>query len=486
MVRVRFAPSPTGNLHIGGLRTAFFNWLFAKHHGGKFLLRIEDTDVERSTATYQQAIIDAFAWVRIAADEPIVIQSQRLAEHQCLAKQLLAAGKAYKCFCTPAELDARLAQHHGIVNESDRKYDGYCRTAAAVATQEQANKPYAIRFAMPDGDAELVVEDIIRGTVTFPREQFDDFVIVRSDGTPMYNFVVVADDHAMAITHVIRGEEHLINTPKQMLLYQAFGWQVPYFAHLPLILAPSGAKLSKRDAATSVIDYQQQGYLPDALLNYLVRLGWSHGDQEIFSREELIRYFTLDTIGKKGSIFDSAKLNWLNNQYMQQIGAHELMTAIQDNVWPDWLAHMPAFSREQVVELVSLYKERVATLRQLAAVIAAVAEVPRAYDMVAMAPYLTPTLLPSLQVLMQELQAIAVWDLATVTATIKRVAQSQGVALPMIAHPLRCALVGTVTSPSIFALVTTISRPIVLSRIARFIEYLESTVEHAALKGGSA
>lgn len=477
-VRVRFAPSPTGNLHIGGLRTALFNWLYAKAQGGKFLLRIEDTDLERSTAAYQQAILDAFAWVNIAPDEPIVVQSHRIAQHQQLVTQLLAEGKAYKCYCTVADLDTRLAQP----DHPDRKYDGYCRSRTDVP----ADKSYAIRFAVNYAQELFTFDDLIRGPVTFPRDQFDDFVIVRSDGTPMYNFVVAADDDFMQITHIIRGEEHLINTPKQIWLYQAFGWPVPRFAHLPLILAPSGAKLSKRDAATSVIDYRLQGYLPDALLNYLVRLGWSHGDQEIFAREELCRLFTLDTIGKKGSIFDIAKLKWLNNHYIQQLTSSQIVQEIVHQVDPAWLTTMNHMTMDQVDGLVALYKDRADTLLQLAQMVSGVSQEPVSYDMTAVAPYMTATTKEVLQDLIVSLQSVTTWDLPTITSSVKQLAVRHGLQLPQLAHPVRCALLGTITSPSVFALVTLLSQNIVVHRLQKFIEYLESTAHHAAIKGGSA
>src|SRR5581483_318355 len=265
-VRVRFAPSPTGHLHIGGLRTALFNWLFARHHGGAFLLRIEDTDTERSTAEYRDSIVHAFVWTQLIHDEEIVTQSERIEEHRRVAQELIIAGKAYRCFCSPQDVVARYAQHHKN-EDAFVKYDGFCRERIAHA--DDVDKPHVIRFKLPVNCHEIVFDDLIKGRITFDIDQLDDFIIVRSGGYPMYNFVVVVDDAFMRITHVIRAEEHLINTPKQVLLYQACGYDIPAFAHLPLILGPSGDKLSKRDGATSVIEYRHQGYLPQALLNYL-------------------------------------------------------------------------------------------------------------------------------------------------------------------------------------------------------------------------
>src|ERR1700733_99493 len=294
-VRVRFAPSPTGHLHIGGMRSAIFNWLFARHNNGSFLLRIEDTDRERSKQEYTDSILASFAWMRIDWDEPVVIQSERAKRHQEVAQKLYAQGKAYYCICTPEQVQDRLAAQSGF-DINFMKYDGLCRNASHTKG--------ALRFKIPDDITEVTFHDLIRDTITIGIDQLDDFILVRSDGTPMYNFVVVVDDADMKISHVIRGEEHIANTPKQILLYQACGFPLPYFAHLPMILGPDGNKLSKRDAATGVFEYKQLGYIPDPLFNYLVRLGWSHGDQEIFTREEVIQFFDLAHVGKKGAIFD--------------------------------------------------------------------------------------------------------------------------------------------------------------------------------------
>ena len=310
-VRVRFAPSPTGHLHIGGLRTALFNWLFAKHCGGTFLLRIEDTDLERSKDEYTQAIYQAFAWVGITSDEQPLIQSQRFSIYKEVAEDLISQEKAYRCACTPEQVEAR-ARQAGVTGEYHGGYDGYCRFKEIEETEKTA-----IRFVIPESTQTFSWHDAIRGVISFDRSQLDDFVIVRSDGTPTYNFCVVIDDHASAITHVIRGEDHISNTPKQIALYQELGYEVPVFAHIPMILGSDGNKLSKRDGAVDVVAYRGIGYLSDALVNYIVRLGWAYGDQEIFTQEELIKYFTLEAVGKKPSVFDFTKLEWLNSLYMR-------------------------------------------------------------------------------------------------------------------------------------------------------------------------
>ena len=292
-VRVRFAPSPTGHLHIGGLRAAIFNWLFARHHKGTFLLRIEDTDRERSKQEYTDAILDAFAWMGITSDEPLIIQSERINAHIVVIKKLLEEGKAYRCYCSQEEVLQRHVDAGGDAHFV--KYDGKCR----FQTSQDRVGEHVVRFAIPSSVQHISFDDMIRGPITVASDELDDFIIARSDYSPMYNFVVVVDDAFMKITHVIRGEDHISNTPKQILLYQACGYEIPQFAHAPNILGPSGKKLSKREAAASVLEYRTMGYLPQALCNYLVRLGWSHGDQEVFSEQELIACFSLDAVGKK-------------------------------------------------------------------------------------------------------------------------------------------------------------------------------------------
>ncbi len=287
-IRVRFAPSPTGHLHIGGLRSAYFNWLFARHNNGKFLLRIEDTDLERSKKEYLEGILQAFAWCDIASDEPIVIQTERKARHVEVANKLLQEGKLYKCFCTQEDLENRLGGNAGT-EEGYTRYDERCRDRQPQL--DDASKSYALRVKIDRSRGPIVWNDLIRGEISFESTQLDDFIIVRSDGSPMYNFVVVVDDADMNISHVIRGEDHISNTPKQILLYEACGFALPEFGHVPLILGADGQRLSKRHAATSVMEYKNAGFLADALCNYLVRLGWAHGDQEFLLVKSLFLFF---------------------------------------------------------------------------------------------------------------------------------------------------------------------------------------------------
>ncbi|GMU19625.1 MAG: hypothetical protein AMXMBFR12_08170 [Candidatus Babeliales bacterium] len=337
-VRVRFAPSPTGHLHIGGMRSAIFNWLFARHYNGAFLLRIEDTDVERSKKEYTDSILASFAWMHVDWDEPVVIQSERIARHKEVAAQLLAQGKAYYCTCSQEQVVERIKNKPGF-DENFIKYDGFCR--------DKKNNSGAIRFRIPNNCQAIKWHDLIRDEIRIEPDQLDDFIIVRSDGTPMYNFVVVVDDADMRITHVIRGEEHIANTPKQILLYQACNFKLPEFAHLPMSLGSDGSKLSKRDAATGVFEYKAAGYLPDALFNYLVRLGWAHGDQEIFTKDEMITYFDLAHVGKKGAIFDQQKLDWLNGVYMRDTLDVQLLDIILKDIQPTLLTDLPKWHQKQ-------------------------------------------------------------------------------------------------------------------------------------------
>ncbi len=366
-IRVRFAPSPTGHLHVGSVRVAIFNYLFARHHGGTYLLRIEDTDKQRSKQEYVDSQLASLQWLGLMPDEEPLLQSTRLQAHQDAAAKLVAEDKAYPCFCAPRE-----AAGHS-------QYDGTCRDKEF--SEAELAKPHAIRFKLPQTQGELTFVDAIRGPISVAYDQLDDFIIVRSDGNPIYQLVVVLDDMHQGITHVIRGEDHISNTPKQILLYQALGAPLPRFAHLPLILGPSGNRLSKRDAAVSVTEYKDQGYLPDALTNYLVRLGWAHGDQEIFTKDELVQYFDLDAVGKKGAMFDVTKLQWLNGNYIRGKTPKKLLDAIGDiaGEYDNKLATI--YDEKKLHMLITLYQERAVTLVELAQKMLALAEAPQSYDL---------------------------------------------------------------------------------------------------------
>jgi len=465
-VRVRFAPSPTGYLHIGGLRTALFNWFFARHNNGVFLVRIEDTDIERSKPEYVDAIMAALAWMNIASDEPIILQSDRFAEHKVLIDELLMQGKAYKDYYSQDEFTSLYKQKIGD-DEFPKAYR-ICRDQP-----QQQDKPYVVRFKLPFDRAsqQICFDDVIRGTVCVSMDQLDDFVIARSDERPMYNFVVVADDMYQGVTHIIRGEDHISNTPKQLLLYEAFGKQAPIFAHLPLILGKDGQRLSKRYAATSTEEYRDRGYLPDALLNYLVRLGWAHGDQELFSRGELIDVFSLDQVGKKGAMFDQEKLNWLNALYMRQTDNQKLFDMIS-GLRPHFDKGL--FDKEQLLVLIGLYKERCTTLVELAEQIDAFMYSPTVYDKVSCEKWVTSDTREMLLDIIDDLHAVSLFTIDNTKMVVTEYAHKHNKKLGMIAQPLRIALTGGSSSPGIFELLAVLGKQESEARLKRFVEFLQS------------
>ncbi len=452
-VRVRFAPSPTGQLHIGNVRTAIFNYLFARHHHGQFLLRIEDTDRERSKQESVDSIVSSLEWVGITADEPMVIQSERLSEHKKVIAKLLAHGNAYKCYCTQDDLKERAG------DELFFTYDGQCREL-----QDNPNTPYVVRFKVPDF-TDISFDDLIRGRVTIARDQLDDFIIARSDGSPMYNFVVVVDDAYMGITHVIRGEDHISNTPKQILLYQACGYTIPEFAHIPLILGPSGDRLSKRDGATAVPAYKDLGYLPDAFVNYLVRLGWAHGDQEIFSRQELIDLFSLDAVGKKGSIFDIQKLNWLNGLYIRNSSTQFLLSYISQQIDPAFRAQCADWDNEQFLQALAVYKERVFTLKELINEVALLYRGPSSYDESDKQKWIAEHTKEYLEQVVHALDTVHPFQVDELSNCIKALAKKMEIKFAQLAQPIRLALIGKSKGPGIFDMLALVGKKESLDRI---------------------
>jgi len=479
-IRVRFAPSPTGQLHLGGLRTALFNWLFARHFDGSFLLRLEDTDKERSRQEYTDAILSAFSWVGIQSDEPMVIQSQRKTEHMRVIDHLVSMGKAYRCYCTQDQIVAR----HELTKpgEPHIKYDRFCRPRSITeqviypqASPEQPG-PFVVRFALPEDRETVVFEDLICGHMSFETHQLDDFIIARSDGFPVYNFVVVVDDAFMNITHVIRAQEHLINTPKQILLYEACGYRIPQFAHVPLILGPDGDKLSKRDAATSVLDYKKEGFLPEALLNYLARLGWAHGDQEVFSKQELITYFLLDHVGKKGAIFDITKLLWLNGVYMRSKPAAELYDYALDcldSLFTHILRDLHTDNHERLYALIELYKERVHTVKELMQVVIVAARGPEFYIQHDYANWITGDTKCYLEQVITRLQEQATFAVEDLKITIKDIANKHGLKLTQLAQPMRIALQGAGSGPGIFELLAILGKSESVKRIEKLRNHIQ-------------
>ncbi|MFU8897139.1 MAG: glutamate--tRNA ligase, partial [Gammaproteobacteria bacterium] len=355
-VRTRFAPSPTGFLHIGGVRTALFSWLQARRHGGEFVLRIEDTDRERSTEEAIQVILDGMEWLGLRADEGPLYQTDRFDRYTEIAEQLLEQGHAYHCYCSKQELDEMRAAQMAAGEKP--RYDGRCRDRQ----EPRAGVPPVVRFKNPD-EGQVVVDDQVRGRVVFDNRELDDVVLLRSDGVPTYNFSVVVDDMDMAITHVVRGDDHLNNTPRQINIYRALGAEPPAFGHVPMILGPDGAKLSKRHGAVSVLQYRQEGYLPEALLNYLVRLGWSHGDQEIFSIEEMIQLFDISDVNKSASSFNPEKLLWLNQHYIKETPAARLALELQ---WQLERLGVETAGGPPLEAVAEAYRERAKTMHEMA------------------------------------------------------------------------------------------------------------------------
>jgi len=459
-IRVRFAPSPTGHLHIGGLRTALFNWLFARHHGGDFLLRIEDTDRERSQEQFTQSIIQSLDWAQLMSDEPLVFQSQRTDYYCSLLQQLLDEQKAYRCFCPPTP---------ERIGEDYFKYDGRCRTRHVSA--DDIKKPHAIRFKFPLDQEIITFDDIIHGPISFPVDQFDDFVLLRTDGLPVYNFVVVADDIAMHITHVIRGQDHISNTPKQIMLYKAFGATTPLFAHVPLILGSSGQRLSKRDAATSVQEYRQMGYLPDALINYLVRLGWSHGDQEIFSRDQLVAFFSLEHVGKSGAIFDQAKLDWLNSVYIKNASPQTLLDYIVRDVQPTLLQDI-SWEKEKILACIALWQDRVKTLAEMVRALYAFFQGHAPEKDVVQSLHNEQTY-QHMPVFREALMKLEDFSVSSITSMVKSFCKQHNIALINLAQPLRCAMLGQTDGPSLFALMALLGKQEMLRRIDALLVLLK-------------
>jgi glutamyl-tRNA synthetase len=463
-VRVRFAPSPTGALHIGGVRTALFNWLFARHHKGTFILRIEDTDQTRSTDQSIQIILDGMKWLGLDWDEGPFRQTARMDIYREHIDRLLKEGKAYYCYCTAEELEARRKQ--AIAEGKPPKYDRKCRSLAAPL---EGRTP-AVRFLSSDS-GQTVVRDIIRGAVTFENQQLDDLIIQRSDGLPTYNFAVVVDDVTMNISHVIRGDDHLNNTPRQIQLYQALGYEPPAFAHLPMILGSDKTKLSKRHGATAVTEYIDLGYLPEALINYLARLGWSHGDQEIFSPQELIDNFSLENVGKAPSVFNPEKLLWLNHHYIQQADPDRLARLVLDLLIKDGVVTSGQEpDREWFKKLVKLLTERSHTLVEMKTACLPFILETVTMDEKAKTKHLTPDVAPLLTELSARLRTVEPFTHAELEKVFTMLVTEKGIKLGKLAQPVRVALTGGTVSPGIFEVLEVMGKEKTVNRIEAAIK----------------
>ncbi len=467
-VKTRFAPSPTGFLHVGGARTALYSWLFARHHQGEFVLRIEDTDLERSTQEAIDAIIEGMNWLGLSWDEGPYYQTKRFDRYNAVIDEMLADGRAYKCYCSRERLDALREQQ--MANGEKPRYDGRCRDSHEHHADDE---PCVIRFRNPQ-EGVVAFDDHVRGHVEFANSELDDLIIRRTDGAPTYNFCVVIDDWDMEITHVVRGEDHVNNTPRQINIYKALGAPVPEFAHVSMILGDDGAKLSKRHGAVSVMQYRDDGYLPEALLNYLVRLGWGHGDQEIFSLAEMISLFDLDAIGKSASAFNTDKLKWLNNHYIRSLDADYVAKHLEWHMADQQIdyQHGPALSA-----VVTLLAERCQTLVELAAQSRYFYEEYESIDEAAAKKHLKAAAAAPLALIRDKLAALPTWEVEPLHHAIQATADELGLGMGKVGMPLRVAVTGLGQSPSIDAVMQLVGRDRVLARIDRVLALLASQAE---------
>lgn len=458
-VKVRFAPSPTGFLHIGGVRTALFNWLYARHHGGKFVLRIEDTDHERSTEESIEEILESMRWLRLDWDEGPFRQTERQNLYSEKVDQLFKEGKAYRCYCSQEELDKKRneAQKKGL----KPKYDGTCRERA----EQPEGVPSVIRFKAPL-EGSVVVEDLLRGKVVFDIGELDDLILQRTDGSPTYNFVVVVDDADMGITHVIRGDDHLSNTPRQCLLYDALNYPRPSFAHISMILGQDKTRLSKRHGATSALAYRDMGYLPSAMINYLARLGWSHGDQEIFSREDMIKLFSFDSVHTSAAVFDPDKLSWLNEHYIKNTPPEELALHLEP-----FLVHSGILEKghgldaSEIARVIPSLNQRAKTLVEMAEKSAFYFKKKLEFDEKAKARFLTSDSRPLLEKTIAGLSGLENFSAEEVEALFKQIVEDEGTKLGKLAQPVRVALTGTTVSPGIYDVILLLGKEETIKRL---------------------
>lgn len=440
-VRTRFAPSPTGDLHIGGARTALFCWLYARRHGGSFVLRIEDTDRERSTQASVATILEGLSWLGLDWDEGPIFQSERFDRYREEIRRLLGQGDAYYCYCSRERLEA-LREAQRARGEKPR-YDGRCRDG--VGRSERGDAPPVVRFRNPLS-REVVVEDAIKGRIAFANAELDDFVIARADGTPTYNFTVVVDDIDLEISHVIRGDDHVNNTPRQINVLRALGGAEPVYAHVPMILAADGRRMSKREGAQGVEAFRDLGYLPDAIVNYLARLGWSHGDQEVFSRDELIGLFDIADVNRAAAVFDFEKLTWLNQHYIQRADAASLRGPLRREL--ERLA-LDLAEGPDLATVIEVQRDRARTLVDMAAKSEFAFREPGAYDEGAAKKHLRPVALEPLLAVRERLAALEAWEAEPLHAAVAETAEVLDLKLGRLAQPLRVALTGTAMSPSI-------------------------------------
>ncbi|NND89394.1 MAG: glutamate--tRNA ligase [Granulosicoccus sp.] len=460
-VRTRFAPSPTGYLHIGGARTALFCYLFARKHGGEFILRIEDTDQERSTDASVQAILDSMDWLGLDYDEGPFYQSQRFDRYREVVQQLLDSGHAYRCYCTPEELDAM--REEATARKEKPRYNGFWRD------RDEAPPPGikpVIRFRNPQ-EGKVVIDDAVKGRIVIDNRELDDLVIMRSDGVPTYNLTVVVDDMDMQITHVIRGDDHVNNTPRQINILEALGARQPVYAHLPMILGEDGKRMSKRHGAVSVMQYRDEGYLPEALLNYLVRLGWSHHDQELFSADEMRELFSLEAVNRSGSVFDDKKLDWVNQQYLHKADADALGQMLRPYMLKEGIGISAGAPLSAVADLL---RDRARTLGDMAQSARYFYAAPVAYDDKAQARQFRPATADILQDAAERLAALSSWDTPSIQAALDASATALGIGFGKLGQPLRLAVTGVTQSPPMAETIALIDQQDIQARLQRAIE----------------
>jgi glutamyl-tRNA synthetase len=463
MIKTRFAPSPTGYLHVGGARTALFSWLFCKKMGGAFVLRIEDTDRERSTEESVQAILEGMQWLNLDYDEGPYYQTQRFDRYATAIQQLIDQGDAYYCACTKQRLE--LLRETQMSTKQKPRYDGNCR---ALGLKPDAGLELVVRFKNPQ-HGEVIFRDHVKGRVSVNNNELDDLIIARSDGTPTYNLTVVVDDMEMQITHVVRGDDHVNNTPRQINILKALGAECPEYAHLPMILGDDGKRLSKRHGAVGIMQYYEDGYLPEAMLNYLVRLGWSHGDQEIFSTAEMIEHFSLDDINKSASSFNTDKLNWINQQYLISAPIDQIVGLVKERLDKLGTVYDLESNFDSIVEL---YRQRVSTINQLVDSILYCFEDFGEYDAKAAKKALRPVALEPLQCLQDELSQLNEWKSPAIHQIIESIIERLGLNMARVGQPLRVAVTGGSFSPPIDNTVEIIGKAKTLTRIARAISYI--------------
>lgn len=463
-VKTRFAPSPTGYLHVGGARTALYSWLYAKKHQGDFVLRIEDTDRERSTEESVAAIFEGMEWLMLGHDEGPFYQTQRFDRYKEQIEHLLEEGKAYRCYCSKERLEKLREEQQA--NKQNIGYDGHCRNLSA--DEQDTSKPHVIRFKNPL-EGKVVFNDLIKGEIAVSNSELDDLIIARTDGTPTYNFTVVVDDLDMGISHVIRGDDHVNNTPRQINMIEALGSEVPKYAHVPMILGEDGKRLSKRHGAVGVMQYRDQGYLPQAVLNYLVRLGWSHGDQEVFSVEEMIEHFDLKDVNRAPSAFNTEKLNWLNQHYMKSLPAEEVLKHLQ---WHIDQAGLDLSQGPDIKKLIPAMAERVKTLKELVPAVQYFYQDYEEFDAKAAKKHLRPVAREPLELAKKKLSEQRDWSAEQLHALVSATAEELELGMGKVGMPLRVAVTGSGMSPDLGITLEWIGKERVLKRIDMALEFI--------------